>query len=242
MPIAGLVDLIASASGGKFIEPVKRNNARLRITTGNLVPLLQTQFPNDAGYLTTIGKALAGDVYPLDVSFTPPAISTEARKTVGLNNITVNYGGYTTFGPCSCVFNNFIGADTYKFFYRWALLPGALLISSTGSALEPVQGTAPLPLPDLSNSNNGYKVTGRISQYYTASTAAGDETEYAAWILQGMWPSSVTTTGFDLGGDYGSMVLTNVEFTVDLALPIAGTVLQGYAAPSTVSVAQASRT
>jgi hypothetical protein len=241
MPIAGLVDLIASANG-KFIEPVKRNNARLRITTGNLVKVLQSQFPDDTGYLTAIGKALAGDVYPLDVSFTPPSISTETRKTIGINNIPVNYGGYTTFGPCSCVFNNFIAADTFKFFYRWGLLPGGIRLNSTGTALDPVAPSAALPLPDLSGAlNNGYKVNGIISQYYTYNTAAGDETEYGTWILQGMWPSSVTTTGFDLGNDYGSMVLTNVEFTVDLALPVAS-VLPGNATTQSVPVAQASRT
>jgi hypothetical protein len=56
-----------------------------------------------------------------------------------------------------------------------------------------------------------------------------------------MWPSSVTTNGFDLGNDMGSMVLTNVEFTVDLALPITS-VLPGSAAASSVPVAIASRT
>jgi hypothetical protein len=220
MPIAGLTDLIAHANSNKFIEPVKRCNARLRIVTGNLLHLLKARFNDDAGYLETIGKALAGDVYPLDVTFTPPTVSTETRKTIGLNNITVNYGGYTTFGPASCSFNNFIGADTYKFFYRWGLLPGALTLQLNDTAIETSEPWGPLPLPDLSGQNSGYKVTGTISQYYTYNPSFGDEVEYVRWVLQGMWPSSVTTTGFDLGGDQGSMVLTNVEFTVDLCMPI----------------------
>jgi len=94
MPIAGLVDLIAHANSNKLIEPVKRNNARLRITTGNLLKVLQAKFKDDTGYLETVGKALAGDVYPLDVSFTPPAVTNETRHLYGINNITINYGGY----------------------------------------------------------------------------------------------------------------------------------------------------
>jgi hypothetical protein len=93
MPIAGLVDLIANANG-KFIEPVKRNNARLRLTTGNLLKILQDQFNEDSGYLTTVSKALSGDVYPLAVSFTPPAITTSTRPTIALNNLSLN-SGYT---------------------------------------------------------------------------------------------------------------------------------------------------
>jgi hypothetical protein len=229
MPIAGLTDLIAPGAshkdpqgGSKFIEPVKRNNARLRITTGNLLKVLKAQFQQDEAYLETIGKALEGDVYPLDVTFTPPAISTETRRFYGLNNITVNYGGYTSFGACSCSFNNFIGADTYRFFYRWALLPGAITLQQNDTTIEPVEPPGALPLPDLSSLQSGYKVNGTISQYYTSWPLDGDEVEYHKWILQGLWPSSVTTTGFDLGSDFGSMVQTSVEFTVDLALPCRG--------------------
>jgi hypothetical protein len=223
MPIAGLVNLIAAQANkanSAIIEPAKRNNARLRIVTGNLLKLLQKQFPNDTGYLETVGKALAGDVYPLDVAFTPPSISTEARKVIGRNNITVNYGGYTTFGAASCSFYNFIGVDTYKFFYRWSLLPGALILSVNDVSLEPAAPSEPLPVPDLSASATGYKVNATISQYYNYAAASADDIEYNRWVLQGFWPSSVTTSGFDLGNDFGSIVQTNVEFTVDLCLPV----------------------
>jgi len=240
MPIAGLTNLIAQANSDKFIEPVKRNNARLRITTGNLLKILKDQFKDDSGYLETIGKALQGDVYPLDVSFSPPAITTEARKHIGIYNTPVSYGGYTSFGSCACSFNNFIGADTYRFFYRWALLPGAISIQQNDTTIEPVEPKKAFPLPDLSSGNYGYKVNGTISQYYTQNTLVGDEVEYAKWILQGMWPSSVSTSGFDLGGDQGSMLQTTVEFTVDMALPFMGPRRASYA--STTPVAMASRT
>jgi len=97
-------------------------------------------------------------------------------------------------------------------------------------------------LPDLSGATtaSGYKVNGIISQYYTQSTASGDEVEYARWVLEGMWPASVTTTGFDLSTDQGSMLMTSIEFAVDLALPFLGARRASYS--GTTPVARASST
>jgi hypothetical protein len=239
MPVSTLLQQICheGSASTKLIEPAKRNNARLYLGLSNLLKVLQGQFSVDSAYLTTIANALDGDIYPLDVVFTPPPVNTEMRPIKGKYNVTCTYAGYTTFGPASCTFNNFIDADTYKFFYRWALIAGGLTINYNDTEIEVVDSVVnsvgiPLPLPDI-GSGWFYRVNGRISQFYTGANItvntggmigsrtnmADTDTEYNRWILQNVWPSVVSTSGFDLEGDQGSMIKTSVEFAVDLCLP-----------------------
>jgi hypothetical protein len=69
---------------------------------------------------------MVGNLYPIEVTFTPPAIQVEARRVKGAGNTEVKYGGYVTYGESAATFHNFIGLDTYKFFYRWACIAGVL--------------------------------------------------------------------------------------------------------------------
>jgi len=226
--IAGLIDLVAAGgSTGATIEPVKNTGWRLRISVNNLLIVLKGQFPADAVLLQTTGQSLIGDVYPLDVKFTPPDIHNEVRKIKGKGNLTSNYSGWTEWGDVSVEYYNYLGVDTYKFFYRWASLPGAMNLKRNNDIIQSdVLSASAMIVPDTwagAGATIGYKVNATVDQYAVQNSAGAlasenPEVSYNHWVLQGLWPSSVSTTGFDNSGD-GDPILTSVKFTVDSCLP-----------------------
>lgn len=242
MPIAALIDLVAKGgvtSTSQIVEPVKQNCFRLRIWCQSLLATLQAQFPGDNTYLSTIVAAMVGDTLPLDVSFTAPDITVEPREIRGRGNLEVKYGGWTRFGSASVQYYNFLNPDTYKFFYRWATLPGALNLVRNGDSWQANTPSSALLTADGGGSSlGGYKVNGTVSQYYVstttataaasaATTSAGinfsnatneTETEFNRWILQGIWPSSVGTSELNNAGE-GDPVYTTVSFTADICMP-----------------------
>src|ERR1700756_1810854 len=128
MPIAFMTDTLLHAHASKLIEPVKKNQYRLLLQVSNLIDVLNAQFGEDTGYLKTIKTAMTGNVYPIEVSFTPPAIQVEQRKIRGKANTEVKYAGYINYGNAEATFHNFIDLDTYKFFYRWASITGGMFL------------------------------------------------------------------------------------------------------------------
>lgn len=221
MPIANLVNMIGLAGTG--IEPIKKNQYRLRLQVTNLIGVLENYFSDDRDYLETIKSALTNDTYPIEVSFTPPAIQVEARTTRGAGNVQVKYAGYVSYGNAEATFNNFVELDTYKFFYRWASLSGALALVCQNDQILGQTPSNPLPVPDFAgdSTSGAYKVNGTVSSYHTVSTAYGDETENTHWVLQGVFPTAVSAGDLNHTDD-GEMLLTNVSFSVDLALPMTG--------------------
>lgn len=236
MPIAGLL-IAAAGSTGVLMEVAKKNNARLFLYVDNIIKLINQQFPGDNSWVLTVGNAFQTGIFPLEVSFTPPVVTVETRNIKGKGNAPLNWAGYSTFDPCSCTFNNFVGIDTYKFFYRWATIAAGLLLkresddrltplnaatNNTGQSTDKIQF---LPVPDTSSQSPGYKVNAVIAQYFNPlqggsdkNKQIGDDKQYSRWILQGIWPTSVSTEGFNLE-DHGEMIKTNVQFAVDLCLP-----------------------
>jgi hypothetical protein len=219
MPIANLTDTLLHANSTKLIEPVKKNQYRLLLQISNLIGVLRNQFGEDSGYLQTIKTAMTGNAYPIEISFTPPAIQVEQRKVRGKGNVETKYGGYINYGNAEATFHNFIDLDTYKFFYRWASISGGLYLQHADTQIQNNWATQPLSVPDFAaDSYGGYKVNGTVSTYHTNDTAVGDETKNNCWILQGIFPATVSAGDFNHADD-GEAVLTNVSFSIDLALP-----------------------
>jgi hypothetical protein len=220
MPIANLTDTMLHATASTLIEPIKKNQYRLLLQVTNLIGVLNTQFSGDSDYLTTIKASMVGNVFPIEISFTPPAIQVEQRKIRGKGNVEVKYGGYINYGDAQATFHNFIDLDTYKFFYRWASITGALFLQVNNDQLQSNVPTSALPVPDFAadQSGGGYKVNATVSTYHTLDTSAGDETENNRWILQGVFPTSVSAGDLNHADD-GEAILTTVNFSVDLALP-----------------------
>jgi hypothetical protein len=220
MPIASMTNTLLVSKSDKLIEPIKKNQYRLLLAVYGLIPVLEEAYGEDKAYLETIKASLVGNLYPLEVSFTPPAIQVEQRKIKGKNNIEIKYGGYVSYGNAEASFFNFIDLDTYKFFYRWAALAGASPLFRNEDNLEGNDLLAMLPVPDLApdSSAGGYKVNGTLSTIHTTNPLAGDEVENTRWILQGIFPTAVSAGDFNHSDD-GEPVLTNVSFSVDLALP-----------------------
>jgi hypothetical protein len=218
--VAGLTNTMLHANATKLIEPIKKNQYRLLLQITNLISGLQTQFNNDSAYLQTIKSAMTGNVYPIEISFIPPAIQVEQRKIRGKGNVEVKYAGYVSYGNSEATFHNFIDLDTYKFFYRWASLAGALDLQRNGdNLLGAVPASLPLAVPDFAaDAYGGYKVNATVSTYHTLDTSAGDATENNRWILQGVFPTQVSAGDLNHADD-GEPILTNVSFSVDLALP-----------------------
>jgi hypothetical protein len=220
MPIANLTQTLLSAQGGRLIEPIKKNQYRLLLQITNLISVLKNQFQEDSGYLQTISTAMTGNVYPIEISFTPPALQVEERKIRGKANVEVKYAGYTNYGNAEATFHNFIDLDTYKFFYRWASITGGLYLQRNDDQIQYDLPNQPLPVPDFAadSSSGGYKVNGTASTFHTEDTAAGDETENNRWILQGVFPTTVSAGDLNHADD-GEPILTAVSFSIDLALP-----------------------
>jgi len=220
MPIANMTNSILL--GGAYrplIEPIKKNHYRLLLAVSGLIPVLQDTYPEDSDYFETIKTSLVSNLYPLEVNFTPPAIQVEQRKIRGRGNVEVKYGGWTTYGNSEATFYNWIDLDTYKFFYRWASLAGAVPLFRNDDALQNNALLPNLPVADFApDSYGGYKVNGIVSTMHTIETLSGDEFENARWILQGIFPTAVSAGDFNHADD-GEPVLTNVSFSIDLALP-----------------------
>jgi hypothetical protein len=206
--------------GDKIIEPIKKNAYRLLLGVYGLIPLLKSIYYEDNDYLETISTSLVGNLYPLEVSFIPPAIQVEQRKTRGKGNVEVKYAGYISYGNAEATFYNWIDLDTYKFFYRWASIAGASPLSRNDDALQNNIIPAMLPVPDFAADSQagGYKVNGIVSTIHTINPLVGDEIENTRWILQGIFPTAVSAGDFSHADD-GEPVLTNVSFSIDLALP-----------------------
>src|ERR1700745_2263502 len=126
MPIASMANMILAGGSDVLVEPIKKNQYRLFLYVTNLLNVLNSYFHDETGYLGTIKNALTSNTFPIEVSFTPPAIQIEERKIRGKGNVEVKYGGYATYGNAEATFYNFIDIDTYRFFYRWASLTGGL--------------------------------------------------------------------------------------------------------------------
>jgi hypothetical protein len=219
MPIASMTNtMLLSHSAKPWIEPIKKNQYRLLLQVTNLIEVLGKTFKDDRDYLERIKTSMAGNAYPIEISFTPPSIQVEQRKIKGGGNVEVKYAGYVSYGNSEATFHNFIDLDTYKFFYRWASLAGALSLKRNGDSLDSIGPNRFFPVPDIGSVNNAYKVNGTISTYHTENTTTGDETQNSRWILQGVFPASVAATNFDHADD-GEPFLTSVSFSVDLALP-----------------------
>ena len=228
MPIASMTNTMLHQGGDKIIEPIKKNAYRLLLGVYGLIPLLKSIYYEDNDYLETISTSLVGNLYPLEVSFIPPAIQVEQRKTRGKGNVEVKYAGYISYGNAEATFYNWIDLDTYKFFYRWAAIAGALSLVRQDDALlsqvpypnRPVPEDVLLPVPDFAADSKagGYKVNGVVSTIHTSDPAKGDEIENTRWILQGIFPTAVSAGDLSHADD-GEAVLTNVSFSVDLALP-----------------------
>jgi hypothetical protein len=239
MPIAGKIAymtemMLNQGSGGRLIEPIKKNQYRLLLQVTSLIEMLKNQFKEDEDYLEAVKTSMVGNLYPIEISFTPPALQVEERKIKGKGNMEVKYGGYITYSNAEASFHNFIGLDTFKFFHRWASITGALYLQRNNDEIKndlPGQALGggfvqsfPLALPNLSDTaSGGYKVNGTVSTFHTNDTAVGDETEDVRWILEGVFPTSVAIDAFNHSDD-GDAVLTNVSFSVDLALPATATV------------------
>jgi hypothetical protein len=221
MPIAFMTSmLLDQVTAGRIIEPIKKNQYRLLLQITNILTVLENQYKEDADYLETIKTSMVGNLYPIEITFTPPTIQVETRRTKGTGNVEVKYGGWVTYGDAQATFHNFIGLDTYKFFYRWAAMAGALFMQRNNDVIQIVSPTAALPVPDLAPdaTSGGYKVNATVSTYHTLDTSVGDETENARWILQGVFPTSVSPGDYNHADD-GEPVLTTVNFSVDMALP-----------------------
>jgi len=221
MPIASMTDTMVHTGGGKIIEPVRKNAYRLLLAVQSLILVLKDAYTEDAdqNYLETIRGSLSGNLYPIEVSFTPPAMQIEQRKIRGKGNVEIKYGGYATYGNAEATFYNFIDLDTYKFFYRWATLVGAVPIFRNDDALQNNVLLPNIPVSDFApDSYGGYKVNGIVSTIHTEDPLAGDENENTRWILQGIFPIAVSAGDFNHADD-GEPVLTNVSFSVDLAFP-----------------------
>lgn len=216
---ASLTQTLLAAQASTLIEPVKKNQYRLFLQVNNLLGVLQTQFGQDSAYLQTVATAMTGNVFPIEVSFTPPAIQVEQRKVRGANNVEIKYAGYVSFGNAEATFHNFIDLDTYKFFYRWASMAGGLYLQRTNNQLLSSVSPGPLPVPDFATDGfGGYKVNATVSSYHNEDTSDDIETENNRWILQGVFPTSVSSGDFSHADD-GEQVLTNVSFSIDLTLP-----------------------
>src|SRR4029077_1522866 len=102
----------------------------------------------------------------------------------------------------------------------WASITGALYLQHQDTQIQSGAPPGALPVPDFAadQSGGGYKVNGTVSTYHTLDTAAGDATENNRWILQGIFPVSVSAGDLNHADD-GEAILTNVNFSVDLALP-----------------------
>jgi hypothetical protein len=220
MPIASLIDTVLSSQSDRLIEPIKKNQYRLLLQVTNLLGVLNSQFGEDADYLEIIKTSMVGNVYPIEVAFTPPAIQVEQRKVRGTGNVEVKYAGYINYGNAEATFYNFIDIDTYKFFYRWAAITGALDLNRRNDEILNITPKQPLSVPDLAadSAGGGYKVNGTLSTYHTLDTAVGDETENNRWILQGVFPTNVSAGDYNHADD-GETILTTVSFSIDLALP-----------------------
>jgi hypothetical protein len=222
MPIANLTDTMLAAGADTLIEPIKKNQYRLYLQVGNLIGVLKSYFPEDNDYLVSIGAALTGNVYPIEIAFTPPSIQVEERKTKGTGNVEVRYAGYVTYGNAEATFHNFIDLDSYKFFYRWAALAGGLALVCQNDQILGTIPTRPLPVADFSPDNStGYKINATVSTFHTRDPAVGDETENNHWVLQGVFPTAVSPGDLNHADD-GEPILTTVSFAVDLALPAKG--------------------
>jgi hypothetical protein len=217
---AAMTNTLLHANAGTLIEPIKKNQYRLLLQVTNLIGVLNAQFGEDNGYLQTIKASMVGNVFPIEISFVPPAITVEQRKVRGKGNVEVKYAGYINYGDATATFHNFIDLDTYKFFYRWASITGALFLQHQDTAIQIGTPFGALPVPDFAadQASGGYKVNGTVSTYHTLDTSAGDNTENNRWILQGIFPTSVSAGDLNHADD-GEAILTNVNFSVDLALP-----------------------
>src|SRR5262245_45573510 len=113
MPIASMTNAMLHTGGDKIIEPVKKNAYRLLLAVYGLIPVLKDTYTEDGdqNYLETIKTSLTGNLYPIEVSFTPPAIQVEQRKIRGKGNVEIKYGGYATYGNAEASFYNFIDLD-----------------------------------------------------------------------------------------------------------------------------------
>jgi hypothetical protein len=214
-----MTNTLLHANADKLIEPIKKNQYRLLLQVTNLIKVLQEIFNDDSGYLQTISTSMVGNVYPIEIIFNPPAIQVEQRKVRGKGNVEVKYGGYVSYGEAQATFHNFIDLDTYKFFYRWASIAGGFYLKRTDDQVQAILASHPMAVPDFApDSYGGYKINGTVSTFHTLDTAAGDETENNRWILEGIFPSSVSAGDLSHADD-GEAVLTNVNFSIDLALP-----------------------
>jgi len=217
--VSQMANTLLHANAATLIEPIKKNQYRLLLQVNNLLGVLSNQFSEDNAYLQTIKTSMVGNVYPIEISFTPPAIQVEQRKARGKGNLEIKYGGWITYGNAEATFHNFIDLDTYKFFYRWASISGGLYLKHADTQIQNDLPSQPLPVPDFAaDSYGGYKVNGTVSTYHTNDTFAGDDTENNRWILQGIFPTSVGAGDLNHADD-GEAILTSVSFSVDSALP-----------------------
>ena len=245
MPMAQMANtiLIGGKTDNLLIEPIKKNAYRLYLYVTDLISVLRVQFPDDRDYLETIKVSLSNNAYPIEISFTPPAIQIEQRKIRGGANVEVKYAGWVSYGNAEATFHNWIDLDTYQFFYRWASLAGALPLFRSNDTLRSAYASIPLPVPDINADSKAgaYKVNGSVSSFYNWATE-GDEIESGHWVLQGIFPTSVSAADFNHADD-GESLLTTVSFSVDLALPTSPAIPRASLVPGQqFNVAQASRT
>lgn len=203
-------------------EPVKQTCFKAQFAISPVIQSLSAIYGSYGSYFNKIYKAFSTGNTPLEVNFKAPDIRTEVRSIKGAGNATIKWAGYSEVGEASMSFYNYLSLDTYNLFYLWSLAAGGLILNPANT-IEIDTGSARLA-PDASSTYGGnglggvnYKTNVVVSQYYTTGT--GNERAFNKWLLQGVFPASVSINDLNNAGD-GDPVMTSVGFSVDLCVPM----------------------